>query len=269
MLKAGDLLRKQLIQSSTGNIIGHVEDLLLDIDHDRLVAFITTSPRWLREAHVVPWSTVRVIGDVILVQADVEPTPISEFPEWKALLGRKIRVSGTTVVSDDGQRIGTVGELLIDTSGAVKGYMITHGFLGSERHFVAAADIEALGSDALIIRRNSLRDSLDEQPLQRSTSTQVILPFTGTRVVVDESEQTPQASEHEPDLPQDEADAVSLGEHLVAENHAPPPPPPRTTRASTAEEVLPKNTDPTHTAKQPSQPPPEQAQEHSDADHDA
>lgn len=189
MRKAADLIKKQIVQVDTGNIIGSVADLLLDPEKDRLVAVLTVTARWLREPALIPWEQIIVsTGDVILVHPGTEPVHASINPRLQELLERNIHVSGTPVLTRSGAKIGSVGELLIDDQGRIKGYVINSGFLGSERQFVAAENVEALGSDALIIHEGSVSDTLptSEPELADELKHSIVLPLTGTRLTVEQ-----------------------------------------------------------------------------------
>ncbi|HEY1012258.1 MAG TPA: PRC-barrel domain-containing protein, partial [Herpetosiphonaceae bacterium] len=188
MRKAADLLKKLIVQIDTGDIVGKVEDLLLDPEQDRLAALITMSGRWMREAALIPWEGIVVCtGDVILVRPGTEPQPASALPPLQQLLERNIHVSGTRVLTASGDKVGTVGEMLIDGEGRIKGYTISRGFLGAERQFVAAEDVEAIGADALIVRDDAARDTLDDEPPASGYPAderrpEIVLPLTGTRI---------------------------------------------------------------------------------------
>ncbi len=189
MRKAADLIKKQIVQIDTGNVIGNVVDLLIDPDEQRLAAVLTVTPRWLRESALVPWEQIVVAsGDVILVLPGTEPIPASAKPRLRELLERKIHVSGTPVLSKSGAKVGSVGELMIDDQGRIQGYVVSSGFLGSERQFVAAENVEAVGADALIIRDGSATDILptsEAEELADELKHSIVLPLTGTRLLVD------------------------------------------------------------------------------------
>lgn len=161
MLKAGTLLKKPLIQVNTGTIIGHVEDLLLDPEQDRIVALITTTGGWLREAEIIPWEELVAIGDVLLIRPDVRPVSVAKRDDYKALMDRKLHVSGTTVVDTKGEKVGTVKELIIDAHGRLEGFMVSQG-LFSGKEFIAARNVEGIGSDALVIKPSDLREAPPE-----------------------------------------------------------------------------------------------------------
>jgi uncharacterized protein YrrD len=187
MRKAADLIKKQLVQVDSGNIVGSIADLLIDPEAGRLAAVVTTTGRW-RETTLIPWDQIVVsTGDVVLIAAGVEPQPASAVPRLQALLERKIHHSGTPVLTEKGTRVGTVGELLIDSAGAIQAYTINRGFLGSERLFVTVAGVASIGADALLVHEESLQDSMEptaEGARAEELKHAIVLPLTGTRLLV-------------------------------------------------------------------------------------
>jgi uncharacterized protein YrrD len=217
MRKAADLLKKLIVQIDTGNIIGNVADLLIDPEEDRLVAVLTVTARWLREPALIPWEQIVVsTGDVILVQPGTEPILATASPRLQHLLERKIHVSGTTVLTKSGAKVGTVGELMINDHGQILGYVVSSGFLGSERQFVAAENVEALGADALIILEGSTRDVLPTSEAEERADElkhSIVLPLTGTRLTVDSP--PPAGSDHSPEVEPAGVPAAALATDLA------------------------------------------------------
>lgn len=252
--RAADLIKRHIVQVDTGLIVGHVEDLVVNPDPQRVMALVTISPRWKREATVIPWSLVRVAsGDVILVDAGVEPQPISVYPELQELIERRIRLNGTPVISESGLRFGSIHDLLLEDDGLIIGYVLSYGFLGTDRRYVAAGAVKAVGPDAIVALDGSLRE-LGE--IQQSLGPRLILPFTGTPISLDEVELIEQndapslMSLPEPATPYHERQemlvndglaglpdsAVAEGEALMP--HPPVEPPPITSQESAGEMLL-------------------------------
>ena len=187
MRKAADLIKKQIVQVDTGNIVGNVADLLLDLDAGRLAAVVTMAGRW-RETTLIAWEQIVVsTGDVILVKPGVEPQAASATPHFQVLLERNIHLHGTPVLTDKGEKIGSLGEMLIDDAGFIKAYTVNRGFLGSERHFVPTSGIISVGADAILIHEGSVRDSLEPQvEAERADEIKhsIVMPLTGARLTV-------------------------------------------------------------------------------------
>lgn len=250
--RAADLIKRHIVQIDTGLIVGHVEDLIIDPDLQRIMALVTVSPLWKREATVLHWDEVRVAsGDVILVTAGAEPQPISVHPELQALVDRGIRLNGTTVIAESGVRYGSIHDVMLDEDGSIIGYILSYGFLGTDRRYVAASAIKAIGPDAVVALDGSLRELGDIQP---RAANRVILPFSPTAIAFEESQPIdaepvlmglpeplpPSLASDEPViLPEsilNEAEAIAEGEALIT--HLPLEVPPVTSQASAGEMLL-------------------------------
>ena len=197
MRKAADLIKKQIVQVDTGNIVGNVADLLLDLDAGRLAAVVTMAGRW-RETTLIAWEQILVsTGDVILVKPGIEPQAASATPHFQVLLERNIHLHGTPVLTDKGEKIGSLGEMLIDDAGHIQAYTVNRGFLGSERHFVPTSGIISVGADAILIHEGSVRDSLEplvEAERADEIKHSIVMPLTGARLTVGN-----EAAGHTPD----------------------------------------------------------------------
>lgn len=205
MHKAADLIKKDIVRIDTGNIIGSVVDLLFDPEERHLVALITVSGGWLRDTVLVDWQAVLVwTGDIVLVKPETEPIKASSNERFSKLLERRIHLAGTNVMSRKGVKLGNVGELLLRQSGEIGAYVINRGFLGSERNYVLAEDIVALGSDALIVARDTVRDTLDDPtvtPRPINVKRGFVMPLTGTLVQLNSDDEVamPEASSESAD----------------------------------------------------------------------
>lgn len=213
MHKAADLIKKEIVRIDTGNIIGSVVDLLFDPEERHLVALITVSGGWLRDTVLVDWQAVLVwTGDIVLVKPETEPIKASSNERFSKLLERRIHLAGTNVMSRKGVKLGNVGELLLRQSGEIGAYVINRGFLGSERNYVLAEDIVALGSDALIVARDTVRDTLDDPtvtPRPINVKRGFVMPLTGTLVQLNSDDEVAM-----PEATNDSVETVADSDHV-------------------------------------------------------
>lgn len=115
-------------------------------------ALVVDSGGWFRDARVVPWSAIVSIGDVIIVQGDKPVMVASQSPALKQDLQHDARITGAPIVTDTGERIGTVGDLFINDRGNVVGYEVKQGFVSdlTGRKFLLADQVQSVGKDAVI-----------------------------------------------------------------------------------------------------------------------
>ncbi len=158
MRKAKELIGKQVVHQATGQRLASVQDVLLDSEARRIVALLVDGGGWFSEARIIRWSAVVSSGDVIIVQGEHPVMLVSEDPQVSALLKQDIRMTGTTIISDGGEKIGTVGDLFIDEAGQVVGYEVRQGFISdlSGRKFLPVDKVRAVGKDAIIADTSDL-----------------------------------------------------------------------------------------------------------------
>lgn len=163
MKKVNDLFGKSVIHQSTGNRIATVADVVLDGEVRRVVALVVNDGG----SHVVRWEAISGIGDVIVVHGELPLPSVGDDDEVSDLLRNANRITGTTIVSDGGEKVGTVGDLFIDEEGLVVGYAVSQGLFKDlrGRKFLPAEGVHAVGKDAVIVSAAelaSLRDSEQE-----------------------------------------------------------------------------------------------------------
>lgn len=157
MRKGKSLLGLSVVGQSDGKHLGQVHDLFFDHDSDELLAFVLAEKDLfgLIDAQIVPWREVRSItGDVILVESAASKMPLKSEPRIREMAQRETVLSGTQVLSQEGQNLGTLADMVIDeTTGQVLGYEVSNGFISDTlrgKKFVAAPPGLSIGSHAAI-----------------------------------------------------------------------------------------------------------------------
>lgn len=159
MRKAKELIGKDIVHQATGERLATVQDLLLDPDARHIVALLAGGGSWFSDARVVRWNSVVSSRDVVIVQGDNPIGLASNDPEVSDLLKQNTRMTGTTILSDGGERIGSVGDLFINDLGEVVGYEVKQGFISdlSGRKFLPVEKVLAVGKDAIIADTSDLK----------------------------------------------------------------------------------------------------------------
>lgn len=182
MRKAKEVIGKTIVNQETGEKVATVRDLMLDNDARRLTA-ILVDHSWTRDARVIPWRSVSSIGDVVLVHGETPIIIASADPELADQIAQNTRITGTTIINDSGERIGTVGDLFIDDAGEVVGYEVSQGFIRSlsGHKFLASDQIQAVGKDAIIADTSELKPvEQAQQDLNEASVRSVEQPTRGT-----------------------------------------------------------------------------------------
>jgi len=171
MWKANELINKTVVHHTTGAKLATVYNLVFDNEIRNVAALMIDSGGWFRDARVIPWNRVVSISDVVLVQGDFPIVKASDA-EMAHLVQQEIRLTGTPIVSDTGERMGTVGDLFINERGEIAGYEVKQSFMSlGGRKFLPADAVQAVGKDAIISTTTDLPSVKDAQAGRTTTET--------------------------------------------------------------------------------------------------
>lgn len=152
MRKANELIGKAIVHQATGERIATVRDLVFQPDARSVSAILVDSGGWFRGASVIAWGAVASIGDVVMVQGDAPVQRASDAPEVSDELRQDVQLTNTAIMTESGERIGTVGDLFINDAGEVVGYEVKQGFVNDlgGRKFLSVDHVKTVGKDAII-----------------------------------------------------------------------------------------------------------------------
>lgn len=154
---------KSIISISNGQIIGTVNDILIDPKALTIAAIITSKSTLLsREIDVIPAAEIQVWGqDVILVSGPDIIRKKEEVPDLAESLSVSGQIKGRNVFSLNGTRVGEINDLVIDGSGNLVSYefeKVTPGTAEAmfespegDRKCLPVELTHALGKDVLIV----------------------------------------------------------------------------------------------------------------------
>jgi uncharacterized protein YrrD len=146
-----------VIEVTNGKLIAKVEDLHIDPVALKAAAAITSKNRLLRrEVKAIPAAQVQVWGqDAVLAKNPEVIVGEEELDGSDGWLSASDDIRGFQIVAEDGTRVGTLSDVVLDHDGQLMGYEVTD-VADSSR--VAAAnwiDVKAtrsLGPDVLIVK---------------------------------------------------------------------------------------------------------------------
>jgi uncharacterized protein YrrD len=151
------LVGNAVIGIKSGKMIGEVADIRLDPDTLKVTAAVTSKGTLLkREVELIPADQVQVWGpDAVLVKeldVIVKEEELGDHDDWLSVTDD---VQGYEVVSEDGTRIGTLGDLVLNHQGEVMGYEMAE--VAAEGRVAVSdwIDVKAtrsLGPDVLIVK---------------------------------------------------------------------------------------------------------------------
>ena len=151
MRKSKELIGKTIVHQETGDKVAIVYDVIFDAEARNVLALLIETGGWFRDARIVPWSRVTSISDVILVRGDSPVVVKASESEVAGQIAQDPHITGVTIVSDTGEKVGTVGDLLINDRGEVQGYEVKQGVISLAGHkFLPVNQVQAVGPDAVI-----------------------------------------------------------------------------------------------------------------------
>jgi uncharacterized protein YrrD len=119
-----DLVDKPIITVNDGRHMGKVKDVYLDKDLTMMTGIFLGREGWVRRKdNYIPTTSVVVFGvDAILIEnaeaiTDSQTTKIEGWLKLSELVGRDIDTPG-------GTRLGTVGDVILDTEGRILGFSL-------------------------------------------------------------------------------------------------------------------------------------------------
>jgi uncharacterized protein YrrD len=129
--RCSELIDKPIITYDTGRRLAHVEDLLIDPERNQVLALLIDKGAVFVSPKVVPFGHIKSIGNnaIVVPKPDVVYN-VSRIPELKRVFdGRTIR--GMRVYGENGDRLGTVGDMIIDDrTGEILYYEVSGGAIG-------------------------------------------------------------------------------------------------------------------------------------------
>ena len=167
MIKGKEMIGRSIIALSSGTQIDKVHDLVFDHDANQVLALLVDEGGWFRAAKVVPFESVRTIGeDAVMIDDEHSVVSARDDSRIADLLDTKIGLIGTKLLTTDGRDLGKIGDVYFDeTSGKVVGYEATGGLfsdLSSGRTFVPAPESISIGENAAIVPV-SVATAMEEQ----------------------------------------------------------------------------------------------------------
>lgn len=153
--KISDIKGKSILSLANGQRIGQVDDVLVD-PHSMSIAGLIYNVGGMfdREKHIVPASNVEKWGqDAILIGEGRTFIDRSEVPDFDNWISTESSLRGLSVVTTDGDKIGTISDVLVDQQGMLTTYQVSEGSsaFGGDTFEIPAQSTRTLGKDVAIV----------------------------------------------------------------------------------------------------------------------
>jgi len=152
-----ELVGNPVIVATNGVMIAKIQDLLIDPESLKVAAAITSKGTLLnRDVEAMPADYVSVWGkDAILAKQTDVIVKLAELDGRDGWLSVSDDIRGYEVVAEDGTRIGTLGDLVLDREGRIMGYEMSEVAVEGRVAVADWIDVKAtrsLGPDVLLVK---------------------------------------------------------------------------------------------------------------------
>ncbi len=167
MRKGKTIIGKDVLSLADGVRIHSVKDLIIGEENDGVVALLVDEGGLFSGSTVVPIESVHSFGKDAVVIADTgSVVAASSLPRVHATIDRKESLLGKKVFTDQGQQLGTIGDMYFnETDGQIVGLEVSGGTFGDltkGTSYLPIADVQRSGPDVVFVA-SQVSEALDAQ----------------------------------------------------------------------------------------------------------
>ena len=151
MQRVNELFGKEVVSQTSGEKQGTVQDIVFDADASNIVALLVGG--FVGRGMALRWTSVASVGDVVVIRAEEKLDKLVDDPEVADLYKKQQKLTGTDIVTQEGEKIGQVHDLVVNERGQVGGYEVSRGMLSDMRgrKFLPMENVRATGKDTIIV----------------------------------------------------------------------------------------------------------------------
>jgi len=127
-IRAREIIGLPVVTFNRGSKIYDVEDLIVDPERRQVLALVVEERALFHSARAIPFGRLSAIGrDAVIIPDAKAAIEVDRDKVLKALFNDK-SVRGLRVLTDDGRKLGTVEDMLLDSkTGEIRGYYVSPG----------------------------------------------------------------------------------------------------------------------------------------------
>lgn len=153
--RAREIIGLPVVTMNRGTKIYDIEDMVIDPERGQVLALVVQEAAWLQSARAIPFGRINVIGqDAVVIPDGRAVIDVNRDPVLKRLYNKQI-VRGLRVLTDDGRKLGTVSDMMLDSkTGEVKGYYVSLGAgltVGQGSRWLPAERVVSMGQRVLFV----------------------------------------------------------------------------------------------------------------------
>jgi uncharacterized protein YrrD len=154
--RVNELFGKEVVSQTSGEKQGTVRDIIFDEDASNIVALMVGGI--VGRGRALRWTSVASVGDVVVLGGQGTLSKLGEDPEVADLHKKRQSITGTEIVTQEGEKVGEVRDLFVNERGQVGGYEVSRGLVSDMRgrKFLPIKNIRAIGKDTIIVSNPDL-----------------------------------------------------------------------------------------------------------------
>lgn len=151
MRRARSIIGLPVISLGEGLRVGEVRDLIFDPDKRSVAALVMSEASWRRDAELVPVEKIRSFGrDAITIDDLTGLVKAKSRRDLVKLLTSGVQIDGLLAMTEGGNYLGVIEEVLLGPRGQMLAYEISVGFaedVNRGKVFLPADDLMTFGRD--------------------------------------------------------------------------------------------------------------------------
>ena len=154
MQKVSELVGKPIVSADTGERIGKVSDVLVDLQSHHVLGLVVAGGLFSSE-HVLPYTDVQAMGrDAVVARSRSGVVGAKEWRQQAVETMRTSTLQHRRVLTTSGRALGEIRDVLLDDAGGIEGFEIAGSTLGGllrRRSRLPQAPGVTIGADAVLV----------------------------------------------------------------------------------------------------------------------
>jgi uncharacterized protein YrrD len=156
MQRVNELFGKEVVRQTSGEKQGNVRDIVFDEELLNIVALLVGG--LVGRGRALRWTSVASVGDVVVVRGEEALDKLGADREVADLHKKSHTITGTEIVTQEGEKIGEVRDVFVNERGRVGGYEVSRGMVSDlrGRKFLPIKNVQAISKDSIIVSNSDL-----------------------------------------------------------------------------------------------------------------
>lgn len=129
MRRAHTIIGLPIISLAEGIRVGEIRDIVFDPDRRTIAGLVVTEANWRHDAEIVPIDRVRSFGrDAVTIHSMTGLVKARTDETLSKLMGSGVKLDGLLVMTEGGNYLGIIEEIVVGPKGEMVAYEISAGF---------------------------------------------------------------------------------------------------------------------------------------------